>query len=613
MDSVLQLSEPYETDNEEDSLEVTPGGASNGSDEDGNLASPDEQEGYVFGASSVHPLAVEAAMEVLENDGNAVEAAIAMSFVLGVVEPYGSGIGGGGMMLVHEPGEGARSFDYREAAPASGQWPDGAVAVPGMVKGMEMLYENYGSGAEGLTWDHLLQPAIDHAREGVLVDRILSDRIDSASRYLSLDPAEREAFYPDGLAIGRHESLVQENLAQTLEKIQSEMAAGFYEGEVAQAMIDQVGFTAEDLQSYDVYEHSPAVGEFNGKTIYGAASPSAGITLIQMLQMAESLDLEEALAQSGEDAQAFAQLDLRENLESDEELTLGHLVNEPEWLPVYVHLISEITKAAYSDRLDTIGDPQFNPEIDMDQYTEKGYTDSLIENINFDRISYNEQYDSPASLKDARHTSHFVIVDKDGMMVSSTHSLGEFFGSGRNVSGMFLNNQLQNFSPREDSPNSFSPGKRPRTFVSPIIVEHESGKAELGLGSPGGRRIPAMLFQTMMQYTYGVHTERDERLTLQEAISRSRFYAEDNIVNIERELPEEIENIFMQDFRYNVSIQTSALYYGGIQGLGLEYDDNGNVQRIFGGGDPRRNGAWQLGTHEGTQEEQSAEDDEVEE
>ncbi|MBM7095658.1 gamma-glutamyltransferase [Bacillus sp. H-16] len=603
-DIIRQTQEPYsdEVEENEDTLELT-------SEAPADEEAAQEQEGYVFGTSAVHPLAVRAGNRVVENGGNAAEAAIAVSFVLGVVEPYGSGIGGGGMMLVHDPDQGVRSFDYREAAASSGAWPERGVAVPGLVKGMELLHEEYWSGEEETSWEALLEDAIEYAEDGVLVDQILTNRIDSATRYIDMDEQNREYFYPGGLAIERYETLQQPALAETMKKIQASGAAGFYEGEVADALVNATSFTHEDLLNYDVYESEPVSGEFENRRIYGTASPSASTTLIQMLQMADQLDVYETLSA----IEGFDGLDLDPNMK------LGHLVNEDEWYPVYVHLMSEVTKAAYGDRLETVGDPQFNPEIDTNTFTEPTYTQSLIDGneeqsgINVDRISYNDQYDSPAEINDSRHTTHFVIVDQDGMMVSATHSLGEFFGSGRYVEGMFLNNQLNNFSPRDESPNSYAPGKRPRTFVSPVILEGEHGQAELGLGTPGGRRIPAMLFQTIMEYTYGVNEDTGEPYTLQEAISRPRFYTEGNLVNYERSMDDDMRRIFFEDFGYDLRQESSPLYYGGIQGIGLEYSDAGHVQRIFGGGDPRRNGAWQLGTHEGTQEEQGAGEDELDE
>ncbi|WP_096437504.1 gamma-glutamyltransferase family protein [Alteribacter populi] len=586
--------EPYrDRDGQEEVLEISP--ATEG------LQEIEEEEQYAFGVSAAHPLAVEAGTKVLENGGNAVEAAIAVAFTLNVVEPYGSGIGGGGMMLVHEPGKGATSYDYREMAPLSNVDTERGVAVPGMVKGMETLYEEYGGNSDW-NWEKLLAPAIDYAENGFMIDSVLSDRIASSSRYLLLDPEDREQFYPQELAIERNETLVQESLAKTLQMISDHGAAGFYEGPVAEGMMSEIGFTEEDLLGYEVLVDEPAVGEFEGHRVYGSAAPASSITLIQMLQMAERLDLKTEL----EAIPGFEEI--------DDNVKLGDLVNEEKWKPVYIHLVNEITQAAYSSRLSTLADPEFE-EVDHQQLTSPAFTDELLDGIDFTSISHNDIYESPAAIHDSRHTSHFVIVDKDGMMVSATNSLGEFFGSGRHVEGFFINNQLENFSLDPEAMNSRQPGKRPRTFVSPLILEDASNeRAMLGIGSPGGRRIPAMLFQTIMQYEYGIDSETDERLTLQEAIQRSRFYTEDNIIYLERDIDEELKNILRHEMQYSFRVHNSPLFYGGIQGLGLEFDEQGNnIERLFGGGDPRRNGAWQIGTQDGTQEAERATEEELEE
>ncbi|TMW72225.1 gamma-glutamyltransferase family protein [Alteribacter natronophilus] len=612
-DNILNISEPYVDDEQEETLEIG-GGAGGGDTGDGNGEEAVEQddEGYVYGVSAAHPLAVEAGMEVLRNDGNAVEAAIAVSFTLNVVEPYGSGLGGGGQMLVHEPGGEVASYDYRESSPASGVWPERGIAVPGLVAGLERLYEDFG---DTFSWEDLMADAYEHANEGFLVDTMLSDRIDRASRYILFeDPAIQEEYLPEGRAIERHETLVQSGMARTLERIMNEGASAFYEGEIAQAFVDNTELTAQDLAGYEVKQYDPVVGDFGDYTVYGASAPSSAATTIQMLQMAETLDLKAVL----QDMQNSAGNDLGLGwLDDMDELNLGHLVNDEEWLPTYIHLMSEITKAAYNSRLDSIGDPEYNEDLDVASTLEPSYTENMLsQDINFDRISEAQQFDEPAAINDSRHTTHFVVVDKEGRMVSATHSLGEFFGSGRNIEGVFLNNQLNNFSGNTESPNLFEPGKRPRTFVSPIILANkpesadELEMAELGIGSPGGRRIPAMVFQTIMQYAYGVHEDTGEPLTLQEAISRGRFYTEGNLIYSETDIDEDVQDVFLNNMNYNLQIRNSPLFYGGIQGLGIEYE-NGAVQRIFGGGDPRRGGTWQLGSDEGEQEQQDGSDDEV--
>ncbi|SDO25227.1 gamma-glutamyltransferase family protein [Alkalicoccus daliensis] len=569
--------EPYSgadfQDRQVDTVEVDPSEENTGGN-DGNNAGNEESDPSinVYGVSSIHPLAADVGMEIMENGGNAVDAAVAISFMLGVVEPYGSGIGGGGLMMVHDPEDGALSYDYREAAAASGAWPERGVAVPGLVKGMESAHEDYGT----LSWEELLEPAVTTAREGFQVGQIFNETTGNAARRLELTDQERELFFPGGQTLEVNETLVQEELADTLELIQSQGAAGFYEGPVAEALTSEVGygqqFTEEDLASYQSYVRDTVSADIGELTVHGGPSPSSGAVTVQVLQMADRLESDGLM-----------------------EMTMEELTNNPEHEHLYMHLVNEMTKVAYESRLDTLGDPEFE-DISHEELTSDDYIAGLMENISFDQVNDSEidLFDSPAETADARHTTHFVIVDQEGRMVSATHSLGEFYGSGWYTNGFFLNNQLTNFSDNEESPNYYEAGKRPRTFVSPMIFE-ENDRAVLGLGSPGGRRIPAMVLQTYLRYQYGLN-DNNEEMTLQEAIEYPRFYNEDDVIYVEDDDFDPEAGEQLRQMRYSVVVHTSPLFYGGIQGLGLVTDEEGNVSSMYGGGDPRRNGAWQIET-----------------
>lgn len=527
----------------------------------------------VYGVSAVHPLAADVGMQIIEEGGNAIDAAVAVSFMLNVAEPYGSGIGGGGLMLYHDPEAGVLSYDYREAAAESGAWPERSVAVPGLVKGMEMAHENHGE----LEWERLLEPAIEIAETGFQVGEIFHQQTGNAVRYLELDPQVRELFFPGGQTLEVNGTLVQTELAETLKLIQENKSDGFYSGQVGEALQQKLGFTAEDLEAYDVQVTEPAMANVGDQVIYGGPSPSSGTVILQALQLTEKIDMQEVLSEE----------------DIPEDMVMGDLVNHEELHHIYMHLINEITKVTYSHRVNTLGDPEFD-DIDHAELVSDEYISRMLDEIAYDQITETDTstlFDSPAEEQDARHTTHFVIVDKEGRMVSATHSLGEFYGSGRYTNGFFLNNQLDNFSPVDDSINRYKPGKRPRTFVSPVIFE-EQGKPVLGLGTPGGKRIPAMLFQSIMQYYYA-ENDRGERLSLQEAIGLPRFYNEEEVIYIEETLPEETMEQ-LRNMGYSVIGHDSPLFYGGIQGLGVILDDNGVTQGMYGGGDDRRNGSWQI-------------------
>lgn len=598
-DEFDQYREPYSGSDfqsrQVDSVDVSqsqkPPTNTNNSEEPDEVA---EERPGIYGASSIHPLAADVAMKVIEDGGNAVDAAVALSFMLSVVEPYGSGIGGGGLMLVYDPEHGASTYDYREAAPITGSKQD-LYAIPGLVKGMEKVHQDLGSGHEEASWDKLLKPALESARDGFEVGQVLQEQLANSTRYLQFDenPEIRDIFYPDGQPITVNDTLKQDELADTLALIQENGAAGFYEGETAEAMQKAFGFTAKDLDYYEAKTTETVTAEIGDQIVHGGPSPSSGTVVVQSLQIAHNLDLEKVL--SDEDINDLQQKLAQDGI-TDRKIRLGDLINYDEHKHNYIHLMTEINKVVYASRLGTLGDPDFDP-IDHSDFTSTSKINKFLDQIynNSGKASVGETvqlYDSPGEEKDSRLTTHFVIIDKEGQMVSATNSLGQFFGRGVYKNGFFINSQMENFSyGYPDSKNRYEPGKRPRSFVSPMIFE-EKGKAVLGIGSPGGRRIPAMVFQTIMQYQHGLD-DKKEKLTLQDAIKRPRFYTENGVVHVEDRLEEEM-NTLLRNMGYTMREHDSPLFYGGIQGLGVSLDEDGRVDSMYGGGDPRRLGSWQI-------------------
>ena len=494
-----------------------------------------------YGVSASHPLAVEVGMQVLENGGNAADAAVAVSYMLGVVEPYGSGIGGGGVALISEKdSEKPIVYQYREEAPASGGIPE-SFAIPGFVKGMEQMNRDLGT----MNMSELMEPAIQTASEGFPINNYLSGRfIKGASR---MNVPEMPDYFPNQQILEVNETLVQPELANTLKLIQEQGSKAFYEGEIAKDILDFVPeIEASDLANYEMQITEPAQGKFAGFDVYSAPPPLAGVTLIQMLQMAEASGIDK-------------------------------VDNEAD----YIHLFGEITKRAYHDRLDNIGDPAFTPEIDASKTTTEEYTKQMIENFNPDSISKNYKInDSISDEEDHDNTTHFVVVDKDNMMVSATHTLGNFFGSGEYVSGFFLNNQIDNYSLTEDSPNFLQPKKVSRSFTSPSILINED--KIIGIGSPGGKRIPAVVSSILTKYLL-LNEDWDS------TIEDKRFYVEGNDIFTEVELETEIQaKLRAKDYEiYNIR---ETDFYGGIQALIYDKDK----KELFGAADPRRPGAWQV-------------------
>ena len=497
-----------------------------------------EDAGY--GVSSSNPIAVEVGMEVLENGGNAVDAAIAVSYSLGVVEPYGSGIGGGGGMLIlpGDPDKDPTFFNYRETSPASND-SRGRVGVPGFVKGMEVIHKQYGQKEIA----DLIEPSIKLADEGFEVGRQLSQRLAGAAHRMPVNDLPN--FYPGGSAIQKGEELKQPELAETLQLIQEEGSDAFYQGQIAKKIASEVPeIKGTDLKRYEVKESKPVYGEFSGYEVISAPPPFSGITLIQSLQMAEMLNIEEAAGN----------------------------------VTAFTHLVGEISKRANRDRLKNIGDPAFITEVDIDELTEKEYSEKLSRDISLEELSDEYRLEGEDAEEEHISTTHFVVTDKEGTVVSVTNTLSNFFGTGKNVAGFFLNNNLDNFNKKKSSPNYYEPGKISRTFTAPTILRSED--AIIGIGTPGGSRIPMMLTEVLVR-----HLKFNE--PLQEAIETPRFSVENENIYTEIQYPVGVQNE-LNDMGYNVEMNSSKLYYGGIQALVIDKKEN----IIFGGADRRRDGTW---------------------
>ncbi|MBS4195639.1 gamma-glutamyltransferase [Bacillus sp. FJAT-49870] len=494
-----------------------------------------------YGVSSSHPLAVKVGMDILEKGGNAVDAAVAVSYALGVVEPYGSGIGGGGEMLILPPaGKKPIFYEYREKVPISGTIPSGYVGIPGFVKGLEVIHNDLGS----VKMADLIQPSIDLAENGFKVNRHLTERLEGASSRMPIKSLPH--LFPNGEAIKPNEVLKQTDLAETLKILKKDGTNSFYDGMLAQKLLQAVqSFTPSDLESYSIEKSKPVYGKFKDFEVISAPAPLAGATLIQSLQMTEILNLASLEVNSAD----------------------------------YIHLLGEISKRAYFDRLKNIADPSFfQPPKNL---TSKEYTKKLVKDISLNKLSENYRInDSVADEEDYDNTTHFVVVDKKGMVVSTTNTLGNFFGSGKYVGGFFLNNQLSNFSNSANLPNSPAPGKRPRSFTSPTILKNKD--MVIGIGTPGGKRIPMVLTQVIIR-----HLLLGE--SIQEAIDAPRFYVEDKVIYTEEPFSKNISKE-LRSRGYKVIIKKSPSFYGGVQALIIDR----KKEEIYGGADERRSGYWQV-------------------
>jgi gamma-glutamyltranspeptidase/glutathione hydrolase len=459
----------------------------------------------------------DAARKILNEGGNAVDAAVAIAFTLAVTTPEAGNIGGGGFMTLLVDGK-PYFLDYRERAPAgatSGMYldPKGAVipkaslvgaqaaGVPGTVAGMWLAQRRFGK----LKWKQVLAPAIEYAKKGFEVDDLLQTRRDDARA----DFAGKTNFdvYFGGLKAG--EVFRQPELADTLQRISDDGADEFYSGRTAdltaQAMYGHGLITKADLGDYKAVWREPVQADWNGYRVITAPPPSSGgIGLIQLLKMKADL------------APAFT----------------GVNVNSVQ----YIHLVAEIEKRVFADRAAYLGDPDFY-KVPVDRLIDSDYLKKRAAEVNPDAISPTASVKpgltdisvagSPAAVE-KKETTHFSVVDKWGNAVSNTYTLNGYFGSGVVVpgAGYLLNDEMDDFSSKPGVPNMFgvvggsanaiAAGKRPLSSMSPTILTKD-GKVALVLGTPGGSQIFTTLFQVIEDvYDYG--------MPLDKAVAAMRFH-----------------------------------------------------------------------------------------
>jgi gamma-glutamyltranspeptidase / glutathione hydrolase len=493
----------------------------------------------VHGVAASHPAAVEVGMQVLDAGGNAVDAAIAVAYALGVAEPFGSGIGGGGSMLIVGPGEDPRYYDYREIAPVDGPLPNSDIGVPGFVAGMAHIGAEHGT----VEVADLIEYAARLAEDGIEVDAYLNERLEGAAHRMPIHLLP--AWFPDGVPVGVGTTLRQPEYAEALRLLQEDGPDAMYRGALAEQIVDAVsGLELEDFEAYEVLELEPAVGTFAGRTVVSGGAPVSGQALIQTLQIADTLGITDLDLAS---ADAF-------------------------------HVLAQAWRQAAAQRTTSVADPTIE-DVDLDALLDPELSAALAAAIPDDGFVPIEEDGDPITLE--TDTTHVVVVDDDGTMVSMTNTLSNFFGSGLPVSGFFLNDQLKNFSADPDNINHQASGKRPRSFITPTVVLDDEGRPELGLGTPGGRRIPNITTQVLVRWAG--HGEG-----LAEAIESPRFHVERGRLEVEESLPGSVsQDLTARGYEVTTTVPTTE-YYGGVVGLLIDWESG----TLDGAEDIRRVGTW---------------------
>lgn len=418
-----------------------------------------------FAVSSSSNEATETGMQILARGGNAVDAAIAMSYVLGVCEPYSSGLGGSGFMVVYMPDEQcAYSLNYRATAGSS--YPSDKILVPGLVMGMEEACRQWGTRSMA----ELMDPAIDYANNGFSATE---DFVKRVQHYASVSSAPVFSEVKEG------DTVVQTQLGSTLETIQSQGAAAFYTGQIAQDIASASTLSTADIADYQVsVTQAPSVS-YGDYTLYASDAPSSGITVLQMMKLAETFQM----PSPSEDAAG------------------------------YLQTLKKCQQTAYAARSHTLVDPAFD-DYDSSYYTSDGYIEGLAASAA-----------APVESDPERQcTTQFSVIDGNGMVVNVTNTLSDSWGSCKQVDGFYLNNTGSNFS--ESGINAYEAGKQPRTHIAPVIAVGADG-SRLAVGSPGGSVIPQVVMPVLQNIlSFGV-----DPVT---AVEQSRFvFADDGRLCLE--------------------------------------------------------------------------------
>lgn len=451
--------------------------------------------------------------EIMEKGGNAVDAAVAMGFALGVCEPFTSGLGGGGLCTIHTADGQDFFIDFREVAPAAatldlyldaegksnGSTVTGGLAsgVPGEVAGLLYLLENYGT----MTREEVISPAIRIATEGFTVSRYCANAIADAYDKAVQFPEMQSVYWDEnGLPYEEGDVITNPGLAKALQKIVDEGRDGFYKGEVAEALVQTIQkyggvMTLEDLANYEVQVHEPVTSTYRGYKIISSPPPSSGGThLIEILNILENFDV-------------------------------GSLeVNSPE----YIHLFAEAFKLSYADRAQYMADTNFVPDVPLTGLTSKEYAKERAALIDLDQAQ--EFYCGDPTLYEHTDTTHYSVADVDGNCVAITKTINYYFGSGVMVGdyGFMMNNQMDDFSTNPESVNKVEPGKKPLSSMSPTVVLNEDGSPFMVLGTPGGARIFASVAQVISRVI-------DHNIPLHDAISIPKIWNNGGANNLQYE------------------------------------------------------------------------------
>lgn len=433
--------------------------------------------------ASVDATATQVGVDILKEGGNAVDAAVAVGYALAVTHPQAGNLGGGGFMLIRSKNGNTTAIDFREMAPAKATRdmflddqgnPDSkksltshlASGTPGTVAGFSLALDKYGT----MPLNKVVQPAFKLARDGFIVNDALADDLKTyGSEVLPNHENSKAIFWKEGEPLKKGDTLVQANLAKSLEMIAENGPDEFYKGTIAEQIAQEMQkngglITKEDLAAYKAVERTPISGDYRGYQVYSMPPPSSGgIHIVQILNILENFDMKKY---------GFGSADA-------------------------MQIMAEAEKYAYADRSEYLGDPDF-VKVPWQALTNKAYAKSIADQIDINKAKPSSEI-RPGKLApyESNQTTHYSVVDKDGNAVAVTYTLNTTFGTGivAGESGILLNNQMDDFSAKPGVPNVYG----------------------LVTGSPGGSRIITTVLQMVVNSI-------DYGLNVAEATNAPRFH-----------------------------------------------------------------------------------------
>ena len=531
-----------------------------------------------FMAVTAHPLATQAAYQILKAGGNAADAAVTAQLVLNLVEPQSSGIGGGAFMLYWDAkNKTLFSFDGRETAPGAAdadyfkdsagelvKWREArlgprAVGVPGTLSLLHTVHQRFGERP----WAQLFAPAITLSRDGFAVSPRMAKSIEGSKEYLNRFAATREYFFTDqGAPLPEGYHLTNPDFAQTLELIAEQGIAPFYQGSIGEKLIETLQeasgrpalMTMQDLNSYKTLSRPPVCARYHDNAICGMGPPSSGaLTVGQILQLIERFDI------------AGLGLD-----------------------PKSMHLVLEASRLAFADRARYMADSDF-VEVPVAGLLDKDYLQGRSQLIQPSRSIGKASAGNPPGVTIAHAamqqvepagTSHFSIVDAQGNIVSMTTTIESGFGSMLMTQGFLLNNEMTDFSFRASKAgqpiaNRVEGGKRPRSSMAPTIVFDRTGVPTLVAGSPGGSRIICYVAQALIGIL-------DWQMNPQQVAAMPHFCNRNGKTDIESHTGAERLSTALTGMGHEVRIRNLN--------SGLHLIQRLPSGELLGGADPRREG-----------------------